>query len=151
MFKGENTCYDLENPARNEKRYLQILNKEIKKTNMPFHSIMDTSRNGIIGVREYWMDWCNVNGAGFGRPPSTETGDDLLDAFVWAKAGGESDGTSNSNEFVYDSSCGKADAFKPMPPRDEWSQAYFEMLLSEWNPTRQHWREKRQVQARCGR
>lgn len=54
-------------------------------------------------------DWCNVNGAGFGKRPTAETDLDLLDAFVWVKPGGESDGTSDSSAVRYDSFCGKDD------------------------------------------
>jgi cellulose 1,4-beta-cellobiosidase len=132
MFLDENnTCYEVENPARNEKRYLEILKSEIDKANvsMPFYSIMDTSRNAVTGIRGYWSNWCNIKEAGFGVRPTADTGNPLLDAFVYAKSGGESDGTSNTSMNTYDSFCGREVSYKPMPERDEWSQEYFEMLL----------------------
>ena len=56
---------------------------------VPNHAIMDTSRNGLIGVREDWTEWCNVDGAGFGKLSTSEgTGLDLADAFIWAKGDG---------------------------------------------------------------
>ncbi|KAF2810958.1 glycoside hydrolase family 6 protein, partial [Mytilinidion resinicola] len=79
-------------------------------------AIVDTGRNGVTGLRLEWNDWCNVNGAGFGP-------------------GGESDGTSDSSATRYDSSCGKADSFKPSPEAGAWNQAYFEMLLRNAVPS----------------
>lgn len=73
--------------------------------------------------------------AGFGRPPSSNTGEPLADAFVWVKPGGESDGTSDSSANRYDSFCGKDDAFKPSPQAGEWNQAYFEALVKNANPS----------------
>jgi len=117
------------NKARNEQLYLSIIGKEIRARGMPFHAIVDTSRAGRQGIREEWGDWCNVNGAGFGEAPSADTGDESVDAFVWAKWGGESDGTSDTSAIHYDSFCGKKDAFQPMPEKGEWSLGYFVMLL----------------------
>jgi len=95
---------------------------------MPFHNIVDTSRNGKTGVRREWGDWCNVDGAAFGRLPAASD-EAYVDAFVWAKAGGDSDGTSDTSAVRYNSYCGKVDAFKPMPEAGVWSAAYFEMML----------------------
>ncbi|KAF2463537.1 cellulase [Lindgomyces ingoldianus] len=117
------------NEAHNEKRYILLLGKELQKTGMPRHSITDTSRSGVQGIRKEWGDWCNVNGAGFGRRPGTDTCDEWADAFVWVKWGGESDGTSDATSRTYESFCGKVDAFQPSPEKGEWNQAYFEMLL----------------------
>lgn len=36
--------------------------------------------------------WCNPPGRALGTPPTTATGDPLVDAFVWVKRPGESDG-----------------------------------------------------------
>jgi cellulose 1,4-beta-cellobiosidase len=154
-FIDEDTCYDVYNPARNERKYLQILKKTIEKTDMPFYAIMDSSRAGVQGIRYYWKDYCNVNEAGFGPIFSNVTGDPLLDAFVWAKWGGESDGTSDASALSYDSFCGGADAFQPMPERGQWSQSYFQMLLrnwkQKWNPTFPHEkREPSEILRRCG-
>lgn len=76
---------------------------------MPNHAIVDTSRNGVTGLRLLQGDWCNVKGAGFGALPTSFTGDDLADAFVWVKLGGESDGVSDPTADRYSSVCGGAD------------------------------------------
>lgn len=67
------------------------------------------------------------------RPTST-TGAELVDAFVWGKPGGESDGTSDTSATRYDSFCGNNDAFKPSPEAGQWNQAYFEALLKNAKP-----------------
>jgi endoglucanase len=76
---------------------------------IPF--VLDTGRNGqgpldtapyalapysqpesvISGLRTGY--WCNGYGAGAGLRPSTNTGIPLLDAYLWIKVPGESDGT----------------------------------------------------------
>ncbi|PNG18987.1 glycoside hydrolase family 6 protein [Streptomyces cahuitamycinicus] len=54
------------------------------------HFVVDTSRNGngpLPGV------WCNPPGRALGTPPTTGTGEPVVDAFLWVKRPGESDGT----------------------------------------------------------
>lgn len=57
------------------------------------HFIVDTGRNGNGPTRD--MQWCNPAGRAIGNPPTTETHDGRVDAFVWAKPPGESDGKCN--------------------------------------------------------
>jgi len=57
-----------------------------------------TSRNGQTKERRDCSNWCNIKGAGLGMRPTTNTsftGLSNLDALVWVKTPGESDGTSN--------------------------------------------------------
>jgi len=53
------------------------------------HFIVDTSRNGLGTAN----DWCNPRGQALGVAPTTNTGHPLVDAFLWVKQPGESDGT----------------------------------------------------------
>ncbi|PVI03642.1 glycoside hydrolase family 6 protein [Periconia macrospinosa] len=122
------------NKAQNEKQYTTLFGAALQTAGMPNHAIVDTGRNGVTGLREEWGHWCNVNGAGFGARPTAETGSDLVDAFVWGKPGGESDGTSDESATRYDSFCGLSDAYKPSPEAGQWNQAYFEMLLKNAKP-----------------
>lgn len=75
------------------------------------HFVLDTSRNGrgpndmsayaaapynqpaavIDGLRN--GNWCNPPGAGTGLHPTTSTGVPLLDAYLWIKTPGQSDGS----------------------------------------------------------
>ncbi|KAH6613749.1 1, 4-beta cellobiohydrolase [Chaetomium sp. MPI-SDFR-AT-0129] len=122
------------NSCQNEKTYVETFGAALEAAGMPNHAITDTGRNGVSGLREEWGDWCNVAGAGFGQRPSSDTGSDLADAFVWVKPGGESDGTSDETATRYDSFCGKSDAYKPSPEAGSWNQAYFEDLLKNAKP-----------------
>jgi endoglucanase len=62
------------------------------------HYVIDTSRNGQgpwtppAGVYPDPQDWCNPPGRGLGPRPTTATGDPLIDAYLWVKTPGESDG-----------------------------------------------------------
>jgi len=78
------------------------------------HFIIDTSRNGqgTLNTDQYAAapygqpadvisalasgNWCNPPGAGVGLPPSANTGVALLDAYLWVKVPGESDGQCDS-------------------------------------------------------
>ncbi|KAL0577798.1 1,4-beta-D-glucan cellobiohydrolase cel6c [Marasmius crinis-equi] len=131
----ENTSDGQYNHAHDENRYVTLFGNALNSAGMPNHAIVDTGRNAVQGLRVEWGDWCNVNGAGFGVRPTTNTGNSLADAFVWVKPGGESDGTSDSSATRYDSFCGKSDAYKPSPEAGTWNQAYFEMLLKNANPS----------------
>ncbi|WP_030899986.1 glycoside hydrolase family 6 protein [Streptomyces sp. NRRL F-5126] len=59
------------------------------------HFVMDTSRNGAGPLPGGRGDeaWCNPPGRALGKAPSTHTGDPLLDAYLWIKRPGDSDGT----------------------------------------------------------
>ncbi|MGW0907798.1 glycoside hydrolase family 6 protein [Streptomyces sp. NPDC002853] len=58
------------------------------------HFVVDSSRNGN-GAYTGGGDepWCNPPGRALGTPPTTATGDPALDAYLWIKRPGESDGT----------------------------------------------------------
>lgn len=55
------------------------------------HFVIDTSRNGNGSNGQ----WCNASGAAIGSYPTTSTGNANVDAFLWIKTPGESDGTCN--------------------------------------------------------
>ena len=55
------------------------------------HFVIDTSRNGQNAADA--GKWCNPTGQRIGQTPTTRTGNALVDAFLWIKAPGESDGT----------------------------------------------------------
>ena len=54
------------------------------------HYIIDTSRNGKGATNG---EWCNPRGQALGVAPTTNTGHPLVDAYLWIKQPGESDGT----------------------------------------------------------
>ncbi len=57
------------------------------------HFVIDTSRNGngpLAGDRS--TAWCNPPGRALGTAPTVKTGDPSVDAYLWIKRPGESDG-----------------------------------------------------------
>jgi endoglucanase len=62
------------------------------------HYVIDTSRNGQgpwdASATGYPSpeDWCNPPARGLGLRPTTDTSGDLVDAYLWIKVPGESDG-----------------------------------------------------------
>ena len=56
------------------------------------HYVIDTSRNGSGRATN---EWCNPGGQALGPAPTTNTGQPLVDAYLWIKTPGESDGTCN--------------------------------------------------------
>ncbi len=57
------------------------------------HFVIDTSRNGNGGTSK--AQWCNPSGQALGSAPTTRTNNPLVDALLWIKQPGESDGTCN--------------------------------------------------------
>jgi len=57
--------------------------------------VVDTSRNGLGPATGITDPWCNPPGRALGAAPTSVTGDKLVDAFLWIKHPGESDGTCN--------------------------------------------------------
>jgi endoglucanase len=75
--------------------------KEISKALGGKHFVIDTSRNGngppVDGckVGDSEACWCNPAGRALGSPPTNNTADPLVDAYLWLKKPGESDGDCN--------------------------------------------------------
>lgn len=57
------------------------------------HFVIDTSRNGLGPTAD--NQWCNPPGRALGPASTTSTADPLVDAYLWIKAPGESDGSCN--------------------------------------------------------
>lgn len=77
--------------------------------NKPF--VIDTSRNGQGPTAD--NQWCNPPGRGLGKKPTTNTGVSKVDAYLWIKRAGESDGTCNGG-----------------PSAGQWFESYAQMLIS---------------------
>ncbi|MGV9777164.1 glycoside hydrolase family 6 protein [Streptosporangium sp. NPDC003464] len=64
------------------------------------HYVIDTSRNGNGPLHGAQGDdtWCNPKGRALGAEPTTRTGHERVDAFLWIKRPGESDGDCHRGE-----------------------------------------------------
>ncbi|RNL70381.1 glycoside hydrolase family 6 protein [Streptomyces sp. I6] len=72
-------------------------------------AVIDTSRNGN-GAPEQGA-WCDPPGRALGRTPTTETGEARIDAYLWIKLPGESDGCRGAAgtftpDYAYDLATG---------------------------------------------
>ncbi|MHA7280901.1 glycoside hydrolase family 6 protein [Arthrobacter sp. MDT2-2] len=66
-------------------------NRVIAASKLPWKMIVDTSRNGVATA----TTWCNPTGQGLGKLPTLNPGIPNVDALLWIKTPGESDGTCN--------------------------------------------------------
>jgi endoglucanase len=119
------------------------------------HFVIDTSRNGngpnsmqAYGQPPYNQsaatvatlasgNWCNPPGAGLGLPPTASTGAPLLDAYLWVKTPGQSDGQCDAAGGVrpWDYSLYS----QPGWPADAASQALFDPLWGIDDPGAGAW------------
>jgi endoglucanase len=67
--------------------------EQISKATGGKHFLIDTSRNGAGPTAD--LAWCNPTGRALGARPTVNTGHPLVDAFLWVKRPGESDGECN--------------------------------------------------------
>ena len=91
--------------ARADGFALNVANFETTKSNVKYgtrlshrldgaHFVIDTSRNGNgpAAKTSSHGHWCNPPGRALGDVPTTKTGHALVDAYLWVKRPGESDG-----------------------------------------------------------
>jgi cellulose 1,4-beta-cellobiosidase len=108
--------------------------------------------SGKIDRRGHRGSWCNQSGAGIGsRPTADPVAGTHLDAYVWIKPPGESDGTSDSTQTTpdpegkrYDPNCdptkigtltgAPTGALPNSPSAGSWFPAEFRMLVENAFP-----------------
>lgn len=123
------------NPANCEMNYAAALSETMKRGIPGFNPkmIIDTGRNGK-SPRENCSNWCNVRGAGVGLLPTTNVPHpELIDAFLWLKTPGESDGCTKELPdgktcARFDLKCGSSDSIgsKPGEPRAPTAGGWFD-------------------------
>ncbi len=106
--------------------------------------IIDTGRNGEAQARSVWGNWCNIARARLGQKPQANPRP-AIDAYVWVKPPGESDGSSESappdapladRNKKADPTC-KYDATSNIDPLDgapvagKWFLKHFENLVRQ--------------------
>lgn len=119
---------------------------------LPF--VIDTSRNGkgTLNVAQYSVapynqpagviatlnsgSWCNPPGAGLGLPPDATTGVPLLDAYLWVKTPGQSDGSCDiaGGARAWDYS-----QYNPWGLSSDDAQTHFDPLWGQVDPAAGAW------------
>ncbi|TFK64764.1 cellobiohydrolase [Pluteus cervinus] len=122
------------NNAWDELHYAQVLAPHLTAAGYPAHFIIDQGRSGQAGLRSEWGAWCNLKGAGYGIRPTTETNEPVVDAIVWVKPGGESDGTSDPTAARFDEVCAGPAAHIPAPEAGSWFSDYVVELVQKADP-----------------
>src|SRR5262249_61031377 len=97
--------------------------------------VVDTSRNGRAGIRAPCGSWCNVKGAGLGERPVADPVAGI-DAYLWVKPPGESDGVADSTQPRFDAAggSGNPDATPGAPQAGQWFSSYLLMLAAQAVP-----------------
>ncbi|KAJ3033930.1 hypothetical protein HDV00_005643 [Rhizophlyctis rosea] len=135
----QNSMYDY-NPCIDEKTFISQFGAKLAAGGLPNNWLHDTSRNAVDTIRYDWGSWCNVKGAGIGARPQSEPSANV-DAFVWVKPPGESDGVSGpAGTPRLDSYCDPTtsygqDALSGAPQAGKWFDAQFQMLVANAVPT----------------
>ncbi|KAI5809125.1 1, 4-beta cellobiohydrolase [Peziza echinospora] len=123
-----------DNPNWSELRYAQALAPYLEAEGLPAHFIIDQGRSGAQNIRTKGGHWCNIADSGFGLRPTSETGECIVDALVWVKPGGESDGTSDANATRFDVNCVSEDAKVPAPEAGFWFNEFVKDLVRNADP-----------------
>ncbi|CAE6495446.1 unnamed protein product [Rhizoctonia solani] len=120
--------------GKDELKYINDLAPYLKKVGFPTNFIVDQGRAGNQKAARGDDSWCNFKYAGFGLRPAVTT-HPLVDAVVWVKPGGESDGTSDTSSPRYDTTCTSPTSFVPSPEAGDWSPEIFRLLVEQANPS----------------
>jgi cellulose 1,4-beta-cellobiosidase len=153
------------NRAVDELTYIDKLRTEMVAAGFPstLSFVVDTGRNGWgstlrpsawtgsvatskIDLRSDRGNWCNVKNSGVGARPAAnpDASRSYIDAYLWVKGPGESDGTSDSTVTTpdaegkqFDSMCGSSniDALQSAPMAGHWFHDQFLMLIRNAKPT----------------
>ena len=105
----------------------------------PMTSVDAYVNGGRVDRRPHAGDWCNQNGAGIGERPKI-VGSGGIDAYVWVKPPGESDGDSTDQmcnpSYPGNSQNGNnpTNAMPGAPRAGQWFPAQFRMLLQNAYP-----------------
>lgn len=120
-----------------EWNYVNSLTPHLVEAGYPAHFIVDQGRSGKGGIRTEWGQWCNIRNAGFGIRPTADQAilnNTNVDAIVWVKPGGESDGTSDETAVRFDANCASPAAHVPAPEAGEWFNDFVVNLVKNADP-----------------
>lgn len=95
--------------------------------------VIDTGRDGQAYIRSVASSWCNVKGAGLGERPRAAPAPSI-DAYLYVKVPGESDGTSDPKAARFDETCASDDATPGAPEAGLMFGSYLIELAKKANP-----------------
>jgi len=95
--------------------------------------LIDTARNGRPNVRTSPGNWCNIKGAGLGERPSAGPAPNI-DAYVYIKPPGESDGVADPKAPRFDPNCASDDAAPGAPQAGKLFEPYLLDLVKNASP-----------------
>ena len=121
-------------PSADELAYVGDLSKALADVGITGKTfVIDTGRNGKPGVRTEPANWCNIKGAGLGERPRAAPATNV-DAFVWIKVPGESDGTADQKAARFDPNCASDDATPGAPEAGDMFEPYLIDLVKNATP-----------------
>jgi cellulose 1,4-beta-cellobiosidase len=95
--------------------------------------VVDTGRDGRANIRTAAGNWCNIKGAGLGERPRANPAP-KIDAYLYIKVPGESDGTSDPKAPRFDENCASDDAAPGAPQAGKMFDSFLIDLLKNANP-----------------
>jgi cellulose 1,4-beta-cellobiosidase len=95
--------------------------------------VVDTGRDGVPNVRTAPGNWCNIKGAGLGERPQASP-EPNVDAYLWIKVPGESDGTADKSAARFDENCVSDDAAAGAPEAGLLFEPYLMDLVKNAKP-----------------
>jgi cellulose 1,4-beta-cellobiosidase len=123
-----------DDPSQDEVGYANDLADGLAKVGITGKGfLIDTSRNGKHEIRSTGGNWCNVKGAGLGERPTVAPAPNI-DAYLWIKTPGESDGTADRKAARFDENCVSDDAMPGAPEAGELFAPYLIELAKNATP-----------------
>jgi cellulose 1,4-beta-cellobiosidase len=123
-----------DDPSQDELGYAEDLSAAMAKLGVTGKGfLIDTSRNGKAYIRSADGNWCNVKGAGLGERPRATPAPNI-DAYLWIKTPGESDGTADPKAARFDENCVSDDAMPGAPEAGELFSPYLLELVKNADP-----------------
>ena len=136
LENGDLAKLEPSDPAKGELDYVKLLDQSLSEVGIVGKAfVIDTGRNGRAGIKTKSGSWCNIKGAGLGERPQANPAP-LVDAYLWIKPPGESDGGGDPKKPGFDEKCGPdaPDAAKGAPRAGDWFGSYFVDLVKNANP-----------------
>ena len=95
--------------------------------------VIDTGRNGKPFIRTSPGNWCNIKGAGLGERPVAAPAANV-DAYLYIKVPGESDGVADAKAPRFDTNCASDDATPGAPQAGVMFEPYLMDLMKNASP-----------------